>query len=40
LQSSHRAFEREFEVALLALFCATTKKDDYLLALFPPKTPA
>ena len=24
-----------FEVVLLALFCATTKKDDYLLAFFP-----
>src|SRR5215469_13089632 len=28
-------FERELDVVLLALFCATTKKDDYLLSFFP-----
>jgi len=28
-------FEREFDVVLLALLCATTKKNDYLLAFFP-----
>ena len=28
-------FEREFDVVLLALLCATTKKNDYLLSFFP-----
>jgi hypothetical protein len=27
--------ERELDVVLLALLCATTKKNDYLLAFFP-----
>jgi hypothetical protein len=28
-------FERELDVVLLALLCATAKKDDQLLAFFP-----